>query len=98
MEIIGVAGASGENAARPARPQTTRMNRDLLELAPVRGARPVRARFTNRFDGLGAGLRDEDDGAAFVAEGGAHLAGQVFAVGVGEQIIAVDKQEEGRWR
>src|SRR2546426_9076442 len=48
------------------------------------------------FDGFGPGLGNEDNGAAFKAEGGAELIGEKFFVGVGEEFVAIDEKEKRR--
>lgn len=52
----------------------------------------------DRFDRFGSGFGDQDDGAAFIAESLSELAGEIFFVRVGEQFIAIDEEQEGRWR
>ena len=53
--------------------------------------------FADGFDGFWAGLGNEDDGAAFVTKGGAHLVGEVFFVLLGKEFFAIDEKEKG-WR
>jgi hypothetical protein len=48
-------------------------------------------------DRFRARFGDEHKRASFKAEGGAELSGEVFLVGVGEQFVAIDEEEEGGW-
>ena len=50
------------------------------------------------FDGFRAWFGRQNDRATLVAKCLPHLASQVFLVGIGEQLIPVDEQEEGGWR
>ena len=58
----------------------------------------VAARLTDRLDGFWPRLGHDDDRAAFVAEGQPHLIGQVFLILLREEIVAIDKKQERRWR
>jgi hypothetical protein len=53
--------------------------------------------FPYGFDGLWAGLGNEDDGAAFVAERDPHLVSEIFFVLLGKEFFAVDEKEKS-WR
>lgn len=46
-------------------------------------------------DGFRAFFRDEEEGAAFVAESFAKFSGQVFFVVLGEEFFSVNEEEEG---
>ena len=54
------------------------------------------ARLANRLDGLRPGAGNEQDGTAFVAEGGAHGLGEVLLVRIRKQVRAVHEKYESR--
>ena len=49
------------------------------------------AEFADGFDSFRARFGNEDDGAAFVTEGRAHLIGEIFFVLLGKEFFAIDE-------
>ena len=52
--------------------------------------------FSHGFNCFRPSLRHESDRTAFITEGRAHFVGQIFFVGVGKKLVAVDEQQERR--
>lgn len=58
-------------------------------------ARRLVSWFPDRFDGFWAGFRDKYDRTAFIAEGRAHLVGQILFILLREEFLSIDEKEKG---